>query len=115
MGLIQKLKSVFVHQERSAQHLSEIVAASANEQRLRNDMLSKLDALVAGSENEQRLLNEKLDATIVLLGNVVKGLDDHVKLSNTKFDALIAGLNSQTRLLNEKLNALIAKSDRPPG
>jgi hypothetical protein len=34
MGLIQKLTSVFVHQERSAQYLSEIVAASANEQRL---------------------------------------------------------------------------------
>jgi hypothetical protein len=87
MGLIQKVKSVFVHQERSAQHLGEIVAASANEQRQLNEISSKLDMLVAGSENEQRLLNEKLDATVV-----------------------------QLRLLNEKLNAFIANPDRrPPG
>jgi hypothetical protein len=87
MRLLQKLKSVLVHQERSAQYLSEIVAASANEQRLLNDISSKLDAVVAGSKNEQRLLNEKLDATVV-----------------------------QLRSLNQKLHAFIANPDRrPPG
>jgi hypothetical protein len=55
MGLIQKLKSVFVHQERSAQYLSELVAGSKNEQRLLNE---KLDAIIA----QLRLLNEKLVA-----------------------------------------------------
>jgi hypothetical protein len=78
---------------------------------LSKELRLALSALVAGSENEQRLLNvlrSKLDG-------VVKGLENHAKLSNNKFDALIAGLDNQTRLLNEKLNAFIPQSNRPPG
>ena len=136
MGIIQKLKSVFVQQALSTQYLAEIAAGSDNEQRLLNEKLtqavdtlsdmsnllrSKLDAVVAGSKHEQRLLNERLGATVTQLNDmtnllrskldgVVKSLDDHAKLSNSKFDALIAGLNNQTRLLNEKLDILIAHS-----